>query len=84
MELRRRSIAGHIDGEGDAEVVYEDEGFSGKNLDRPQFLGMSIHEKRGLLRRFLEQLEWTAVSFLAPTLLGMLACLVFASVARLF
>lgn len=37
VEMCRQYIAGRIDGGGDAEItVYEDAGFSGKNLDRPQ------------------------------------------------
>ena len=47
VELCRQYIAGRIEGGKDAEVVvYEDEGFSGKNLDRPQFQRMLSDARR--------------------------------------
>lgn len=47
VEMCRQYIASRIDGGGDAEItVYEDEGFSGKNLDRPQFQKMLTDSKR--------------------------------------
>lgn len=47
VEMCRQYIANRIDGGKDAEIViYEDEGFSGKNLDRPQFQKMLADSKR--------------------------------------
>ncbi|NBI78395.1 recombinase family protein [Anaerotruncus colihominis] len=46
VELCRRYIDDRIRGGRDAEIaVYEDEGFSGKNLDRPQFQRMLADSK---------------------------------------
>ena len=47
VEMCRQYITNRIDGGRAAEVtVYEDEGFSGKNLDRPQFQRMLADSKK--------------------------------------
>lgn len=47
VEMCRQYIVNRIDGGKDAEIiVYEDEGFSGKNLDRPQFQRMLADSKK--------------------------------------
>lgn len=47
VEMCRQYIAGRIEGGGEAELtVYEDEGFSGKSMDRPQFQRMLSDARR--------------------------------------
>ena len=36
------------------------------------------------IKKETQSLKWTAVSFLAPTIMGMIACFAFASIAKLF
>lgn len=47
VELCRRYVASRIEGGTDAEIfLYEDEGFSGKNLERPQFQKLLADAKK--------------------------------------
>ena len=48
IELCRRYIRAHYDGVGENDIrIYEDEGFSGGNLDRPQFQKMMSDARTG-------------------------------------
>ena len=47
VEMCRQYIESRIEGGKEAEVfIYEDEGFSGKNLDRPQFQKLLADSKK--------------------------------------